>query len=295
MLRQDRHGAEHQRRRGRRGEQRGRHTRRGEPRRAARGGLRDGDARDLRGQAGGHGARARGRERDPERGDARRDAAADEDGVELLERAVHALAGGLLGDLQRGADLGKGPLFKKTQDNGLPLVALEFDNGVVEQGPEACQVGVSLVGGVGELHGLGGGFARLAALLAADDLGGRELGAEVEPAGERGPVAQGRRLAGEGDEDGLRHIVGKVGVAADAAPGGGVDQPDVALHELREGVPGAGCDVMAEKFGVVVHGDYNLRLPLNRKADNLSWTGGAPTPTGFGVTRTCIAVGRWAH
>ena len=87
----------------------------------------------------------------------------------------------------------------------------------------------------------------------AEGVEGGEARAGVEPTGEFGAAGELTGFAGEVDEDGLAPVLGKEGVAAGLAQGGGVNEARFALHELSEGAVRARADRTAEKFGFVGH------------------------------------------
>ena len=58
---------------------------------------------------------------------------------------------------------------------------------------------------------------------------------QQQPGGEHRSPPHGARLAGQGDEDGLGHVLGGVGVT-ELAQGGGVDEVHISRHDLRERV-----------------------------------------------------------
>jgi len=62
----------------------------------------------------------------------------------------------------------------------------------------------------------------------------REVGTAAQPAGQHGPTLQSPGLAGQVDEDLLRHILGRLSVARQGPQGHAVDQPNATLHQLGE-------------------------------------------------------------
>ena len=56
----------------------------------------------------------------------------------------------------------------------------------------------------------------------------------VEPAGQTLPATKGCSFAGEIGKNGLRDVVREVGIAADLAERGGIDEVDVAFDEVSE-------------------------------------------------------------
>ena len=66
-------------------------------------------------------------------------------------------------------------------------------------------------------------------------------------------------MAREGEEDALRDVGGVMGVAAEQAEGGGINEIEVTLHERGEGGLGAGLGVAAEERGVIIVGHGGFR------------------------------------
>ena len=83
-------------------------------------------------------------------------------------------------------------------------------------------------------------------MLAAHNRGRREMRADVEPAGERGPATERSRLAYEVSKDCLCDVFSEMGIVADTAQRHRVDEPKVTLHELCECVFGPFLNVAAE-------------------------------------------------
>ena len=109
---------------------------------------------------------------------------------------------------------------------------------------------------------MGGRFALLAPPFATDQAGGGMVSIDVEPTRERRMLPQRGRLAGQGNEDLLGHVVGRVGVSPNAAQSRGVDQPDIALNQCSEGRLGTIFHKPAEELGIGIHEDgYTSRLP----------------------------------
>jgi hypothetical protein len=98
------------------------------------------------------------------------------------------------------------------------------------------------------------------------------VGGEVEPARESPALGERAGLAGQSEEDCLRHILGGVGVAPDFSQGHGVHEIDVAAHEFGEGRVGAFRGVLKEQFGVIHHdrSSYSCRRAErpNKKGDS---------------------------
>lgn len=63
------------------------------------------------------------------------------------------------------------------------------------------------------------------------------------------------------NENLLGHSLGEPRVSADAAKGGGIDQPKMALHQFREGLLTSLLGVATERFGVLGHGGFSLSHP----------------------------------
>lgn len=111
---------------------------------------------------------------------------------------------------------------------------------------------------VERVHGNGGLLASLTATLGADGLRRGEAGVPIEPAAERGDVGRRASLAGQIGEDGLGDILDQVRVAAHQPQRGGIDQVDVALHQLTEGLLGAALGILAQQLCVVRHARFRV-------------------------------------
>lgn len=97
-------------------------------------------------------------------------------------------------------------------------------------------------------------FAGGATLLAADDVNGGVAGRSVKPASDNGASRETAGVSCEGGEDFLRDIGRVVGVAPEAAEGGGVNRVKVTTHQLGEGSFRTGVSVKTEQFGISRHG-----------------------------------------
>ena len=181
------------------------------------------------------------------------EAAAQEDGAQLVEGAAHALLRGVFAGAEGLADFAEAFVFEKPEEDRGAVGLGEGGDGFVEEGFE-----LRPRGGRRGRHGSGGGefdgglFAGGAASLAADHIDGGAAGDDVEPGGERLDGGEFLRVAGEVEEDGLRDVFGELG-RADLAAGGGVDEVDVAGDEFGEGGLRIFAGVAGEQF-VVGHG-----------------------------------------
>ncbi|MEI6860705.1 MAG: hypothetical protein WCL04_00450 [Verrucomicrobiota bacterium] len=77
----------------------------------------------------------------------------------------------------------------------------------------------------------------------------------MQPAGERGAVTQGGRLPRQLGERALRDILCEVRVAAEQAQRRGVNEAEMAFHQLSEGGFIVLLGVAAQQIGVGVHRD----------------------------------------
>ena len=78
--------------------------------------------------------------------------------------------------------------------------------------------------------------------------------ADIQPAGERRPSAQRRRLAGEVGENLLGDILGELGVTSDASQSDRINEPQTKTHQGGEGVFVAILNVAVQQLIVGVHG-----------------------------------------
>jgi hypothetical protein len=169
------------------------------------------------------------------------DAAAGEEGFELVDGSVDALAGRVFRQRQGAADARETHALVESQEQGAAVDAAEAGDELVEDGGERLPLGLwffigSSAGGGG---GLGHGSRRL--LVVSSPLVGvsgphRGVSGHLEEPRRKGRVPEeGGGLAGEDDEDGLGDVLCEVAVADDAG-GGGEDPVDVAADELGEGL-----------------------------------------------------------
>jgi hypothetical protein len=77
-------------------------------------------------------------------------------------------------------------------------------------------------------------LAGAAADVGADGVEGKILRGAMKPAGQNTTARQLRRMASEGDEDGLGHILGGL-LVADHAQGGGINEIDVSADQIGKG------------------------------------------------------------
>jgi len=121
---------------------------------------------------------------------------------------------------------------------------------------------------VGErVHGDGLPFTGLTAALAAQGFGGDETGVTVQPAAEPDFAGKTFGEAREVNEDGLGDVLGEVGVAADEADGGGIDEIEVAGGEFAKGGFRAVVGVIREQFLGVRHLYLLLKTRRGVKTD----------------------------
>ena len=72
---------------------------------------------------------------------------------------------------------------------------------------------------------------RSAADIRAHNVGGEILRGAMQPAGKNGAVGELGRALGQGGEGSLRHVLGQMRIA-DHAQGRGIDEVEVAAHQL---------------------------------------------------------------
>jgi len=158
-------------------------------------------------------------------------------------------------------------------------------------GRSRCVTGGSLFHGVGLL------FPRVPALFGANQSGGGELRAAMEPADQHGTTRERARLARQVGKHGLRRILRPMPVAPRLPQRHGIDQPDPPSHQLGKGRLRSDVGVAAQQvgvlgrreFGVILslihgvdvsdHGDtYNSRRPANRTKKYDEVSAGLPVP-----------------
>ena len=76
---------------------------------------------------------------------------------------------------------------------------------------------------------------------------------------------QGAPFAGQVNEDGLADVLREFHIAVSLAEGGRIDGGQVALHKFREGILGAGLDVLTQEFSIVRHSSFTL---YSRRIEN---------------------------
>jgi len=84
------------------------------------------------------------------------------------------------------------------------------------------------------IHGIGLLFPRLPPLFCAIGAQRYQARGRVEPAGQRGMLAEALRLPGEFSEDLLRHVLGAMDVAACQSQRGGIDEIHVPPNQFGE-------------------------------------------------------------
>lgn len=115
------------------------------------------------------------------------------------------------------------------------------------------RLGLGEGGGFVFTHEVGLSFASLTATLAAHAVGRDETRADEQPARERAPASEGGRLFGQIGEDELGHIPSQVHISVHLTEGGGIDQIQVSIDQLRErGAPGM-LEVVFEELRVGDH------------------------------------------
>ena len=188
-----------------------------------------------------------------------------EEGAELIERAADAFLRGVVGGAQRNANLAEALVLKIAKEDRVPIDGVERLHGLVEQrldrGP---RIGGWVHGGVLGQE-CGGRFARLSARFAAHGVDGGPPTHDVQPRDERGGGLERAGVAGEIDEDRLRHILGELRRTGDAACDR-VGEVEVALDERGEGGLGIFLGVAAQE--IVVTGRHSdLLSPPGAESD----------------------------
>ena len=111
----------------------------------------------------------------------------------------------------------------------------------------------------------------LPALLCPDRLRRCKTCACVEPSGQRRVVGKNGRLPGQISEHDLGDILGPMGVTAQLAQAGGVDEIKMASHEFSERLFRATLSIPSEQFGIIVHNvSSNNTRPLKIRTKKMS-------------------------
>lgn len=171
-------------------------------------------------------------------------------GAEFFEGAVGAFAGGVFGELEFLAEGGEGLLFEETEEDRFAVGGAEVIERVVDFGPKRFPRGGEGGGSGVVLHGEGFRFVEAAALLGAEEGGGRVARAGVEPAGERGVAGEAQGFQREVGEDGLGELTCAVRIPGTATKRGGVHKREMPVDEFAERGFIARGGVAAEEIGV---------------------------------------------
>ena len=155
--------------------------------------------------------------------------------AQFVECTVHTHAGGVFGQVQPRPHVRMGAVVKEAQRQGIAVLFVELRQRLIEFGTQVFPRGVRGRGRV--FHGIVL-FTLLAASFRPAPRQRCEVGAAAQPAGQHGPVLEVPGLAGEVDENVLRHVLRRLRVARQGPERHAVDQPDAALHQLgqRRGV-----------------------------------------------------------
>ncbi len=105
----------------------------------------------------------------------------------------------------------------------------------------------------------------LATGAAFQGVAGREVSRAQKPAGQ-GELAAGERSGFflKNDENGLRHVLGQMGIAHLTASGG-IDQLDMTIDDLRKSVVRSGAGVFIEPLKVL-HRDSVVRKEMDARS-----------------------------
>ncbi len=162
-----------------------------------------------------------------------------EEVAEFLEGAFDAFLGGGFGEVEFMGDGWEGLVLEIAEEEGGAIHSGESGEGIIEVRGDFGKLFGGLYGRRGGIHGGGLSFVGEAAAGAFAEVVADETGDGVKPGGEVGGMRKGGGFFGEDDEDGLGGIFGGVGIG-ELAAGGGVDEREVAVDELAEGVLGFG-------------------------------------------------------
>ena len=190
---------------------------------------------------------------------------------------MNALLGGFLADAEALANLAGGLPLEEAQEDGVAVGSGQFCQSRIQVRRDLVPEGGFVVRRVGlGLHGEGGLFALATAGFGADQIGCDVTGGEMEPRGKRCTVVQpcrhDRGVLCEGHEDGLGRVLREMGIQHQPS-GRGVDEIDVASHQLPEGTFVVGVRVSAQEFAIrpVLH-----QLLVTAAIDSGQWAGLGP-------------------
>ena len=178
-------------------------------------------------------------------------APAFEQQLKFFQRAGDPHSRGILVASQRGPDRAKIALFKEAeQDRGAVIRAKQVD-GFIKYRSDLGEVGLGMI--VQGVHRCGLLFAKLTAAFGADRVARDKAGIAMQPAAEPTFASEFAGVLRKADEDGLRDILGKQGVALDDAQRGGIDEVDVARDQFTKGCFRAVLDILRQQLLALGH------------------------------------------
>jgi len=133
----------------------------------------------------------------------------------------------------------------------LAVVRIQFIDGFVKNRGELLPLGIT--GCVKRIHFDGIPFACMAATLLTQHAGGYEARMPVQPSAKQHVRGERASFPGEIGEYGLRHILGQLRIAVDAAQRYGVDEVNVPGDEFAKSGFGTVLDILPEKRWGVRH------------------------------------------
>jgi hypothetical protein len=101
-------------------------------------------------------------------------------------------------------------------------------------------------------------LAVAAAIFRPRDFCGGEMRAGVKSAGQSFAARKRLRFSRKVGENGLRHVLRKVRVAADLPERGGINEIHMAFHQFGEGIFGICPGKSPKQFGIGRHFSFNL-------------------------------------
>jgi hypothetical protein len=156
--------------------------------------------------------------------------------AQAIDRPRDALARGFLGDAHRGADLAVGVSMEVAEDHPGAVARAELLDRLIQHRQQR-RVFVAIVGQRDRLGRIRFRSRRTAVAVIlpqahAPGVGRGVARGAVQPHRQRRIAVDARRLLDQQHEDRLRHVLRPGGVAVQHAPGGAVDEADVAADQL---------------------------------------------------------------